>query len=52
MPRDKSIRRGGVARGLRLSLAGARAGGAFAIDGTLRKLRGDSPDYDALLITA
>ncbi len=49
MPRDKSIRRGGLARGLRLSLAGARAGGAFAVDGALRKLRGDPADYDARL---
>ncbi|GIS02089.1 MAG: hypothetical protein CM15mP103_06400 [Gammaproteobacteria bacterium] len=43
MPREKSIRRGGLARGLRLSLAGARAGGAFAVDGALKKLRGDTP---------
>ena len=49
MPREKSIRRGGLARGLRLSLAGARAGGAFAVDGALKKLRGDTPDDDALL---
>ena len=49
MPKDKSIRRGGLARGLRLSLAGARAGGAFAVDGALKKLRGDAPGDDALL---
>ena len=49
MPKDKSIRRGGLARGLRLSLASARAGGAFAIDGALKKLRGDAPDDGALL---
>ena len=49
MPRDKSIRRGGLARGLRLSLAGARAGGAFAVDGALRKMRGDVPDDNDLL---
>ena len=49
MPREQSIRRGGLARGLRLSLAGARAGGAFAVDGALKKLRGDTPDDDALL---
>lgn len=49
MPKDKSIRRGGLARGLRLSLAGARAGGAFAVDGALKKLRGDAPSGDALL---
>ena len=49
MPKDKSIRRGGLARGLRLSLAGARAGGAFAIDGALKKLRGDATNDGALL---
>ena len=49
MPRNNSIRRGGLARGLRLSLAGARAGGAFAIDGALKKIRGDTRDEDTLL---
>lgn len=49
MQRDKSIRQGGLVRGLRLSLAGARAGGAFAIDGALKKIRGDAIDKDALL---
>ncbi len=49
MLRDKSIRRGGLVRGLRLSLAGARAGGAFAVDGALKKIRGDVPDKDAML---
>ena len=49
MPRDKSIRRGGLARGLLLSLAGARAGGAFAVDGALKTLRGDAPEDNALL---
>ncbi|MED5315261.1 MAG: AarF/UbiB family protein [Pseudomonadota bacterium] len=49
MPKDKSIRRGGLARGLRLSLAGARAGGALVVDGALKKLRGDAPADDALL---
>lgn len=49
MPKDKSIRRGGLARGLRLSLAGARAGGALAVDGALKKMRGDAPGDDALL---
>ncbi|MEK9534762.1 MAG: AarF/UbiB family protein, partial [Halieaceae bacterium] len=49
MPKDKSIRRGGLARGLRLSLAGARAGGAFAVDGALKRLRGAAPSDDALL---
>jgi predicted unusual protein kinase regulating ubiquinone biosynthesis (AarF/ABC1/UbiB family) len=49
MPKDKSIRRGGLARGLRLSLAGARAGGAFAVDSALKKMRGNVPNEDALL---
>ena len=49
MPKDNSIRRGGVARGLRLSLASARAGGALAVDSALRKIRGDVGDDDALL---
>ncbi len=33
------IRRGGIARSLSVSLAGARVGGAFAIDGLLQKLK-------------
>jgi predicted unusual protein kinase regulating ubiquinone biosynthesis (AarF/ABC1/UbiB family) len=33
------IKRGGFARGLSVSLAGARVGGAFAIDGLLQKLK-------------
>ena len=49
MPKNNSIRRGGLARGLSLSLAGARAGGAFAIDGALAKIRGDTRDEDTLL---
>ena len=49
MPRDKSIRRGGLVRGLHLSLAGARAGSAFAVDGALKKIRGEAPDKDARL---
>lgn len=49
MPTNNSIRRGGLARGLRLSLAGARAGGAFALDGALKKIRGDARDQDILL---
>jgi len=49
MPTNNSIRRGGLARGLRLSLAGARAGGAFAIDGAVKKIRGDARDEDPLL---
>jgi len=42
MTKKTPIRRGAIGRGLALSLAGARAGGAFAIDGALRRLRGDS----------
>jgi len=42
MTRKTPIRRGAIGRGLALSLAGARAGSAFAIDGALRRLRGDS----------
>jgi len=41
MPKDKPIRRGAFGRGLSLTLAGARAGGAFALDGAVRRLRGD-----------
>ena len=36
MPKNKSIRRGALGRGLSLSLAGARAGGAFALDSALK----------------
>ena len=42
MSKDNSILRGGLGRGLSLSLAGARAGGAFALDSALKKLRGDT----------
>ena len=42
MAKKTPIRRGAIGRGITLSLAGARAGGAFAIDGALRRLRGDS----------
>ena len=42
MTKKAPIRRGAIGRGLALSLAGARAGSAFAIDGALRRLRGDS----------
>ena len=46
MSKRHSIRRGALSRGLSLSLAGARAGGAFALDGALRRLRGER-DGDA-----
>ncbi|HBQ40370.1 MAG TPA: ABC transporter, partial [Halieaceae bacterium] len=39
-----SIRSGGMGRGLAMSLAGLRAGGAFALDGALARLR---PGSDA-----
>jgi predicted unusual protein kinase regulating ubiquinone biosynthesis (AarF/ABC1/UbiB family) len=40
MPKDTPIKRGAFGRGLALSIASARAGGAFALDGALRKLGG------------
>jgi len=49
MSKDKSIRRGALGRGLSLSLAGARAGGAFALDGALKRLRGSEAGDDARL---
>lgn len=36
------MKRGAFGRGLAVSVAGLRAGGAFAIDGALQRLRGDS----------
>ena len=44
MTKRKPIRRGAFGRGLAVSLAGARAGGALAFDGALRRLRGDDGD--------
>lgn len=41
MANNKPIRRGAFSRGLSLSIAGARAGGAFALDSAVRKLRGE-----------
>ena len=35
------MKRGAFGRGLAVSVAGLRAGGAFAIDGALQRLRGD-----------
>ena len=49
MPKNKTIRRGALNRALRVSLAGARAGGAFAIDGVLKGLRDEEADDEALL---
>ncbi len=39
---SSSLKRGAFGRGLAVSVAGLRAGGAFAIDGALQRLRGDS----------
>lgn len=41
MSKRNPIRRGAFGRGLAMSLAGARAGGAFALDGALKALRGE-----------
>ena len=49
MSKRNPIRRGALGRGLALSLAGARAGSAFAIDGALKKLRGERAGDDARL---
>ena len=49
MTKKTPIRRGAIGRGFALSLAGARAGGAFAIDGALRRLRGGSGVDEARL---
>lgn len=46
-PKDSSIKRGSFGRGLAVSLAGIRAGGAFAIDGALHRLRGEGPALDS-----
>lgn len=49
MTKRKPILRGAFGRGLAISLAGARAGGALAVDGALRRLRGDEGDGSAAL---
>ncbi len=36
------LKRGGLGRSLSVSLAGLRAGGAFALDGAVQRLRGDA----------
>lgn len=43
------IKRGSVGRGLALSVAGLRAGGAFALGSALGKLRGGSTQNDELM---
>ena len=37
------LKRGGLGRSLSVSLAGLRAGGAFALDGAVQRLRGEEP---------
>ncbi len=49
MSKRNPIRRGAFGRGLSISLAGARAGGAFAIDGALRRIRGEQAGDDERL---
>ena len=49
MPKNQTIRRGALSRALSVSLAGARAGGVFAIDGALKRLRGEEAGDDARL---
>ena len=49
MPKNHTIRRGALSRALSMSLAGARAGGVFAIDGALKRLRGEAAGDDARL---
>lgn len=46
MSKRKPIRRGALSRGLSISLAGARAGSAFALDGAIRRLRGEHAGND------
>ena len=49
MRKSHIIRRGALSRALSVSLAGARAGGVFAIDGALKRLRGTEAGDDARL---
>ncbi len=49
MTKRPPIRRGAFGRGLALSLAGVRAGGALAVDGALRRLRGDDGEGSVVL---
>jgi predicted unusual protein kinase regulating ubiquinone biosynthesis (AarF/ABC1/UbiB family) len=44
-----TIKRGSLGRGLAVSLAGLRAGGAFAVGSALGRLRGDAPGNSELL---
>jgi len=46
--KPRNIKRSGLGRSLSVSLAGLRAGGAFALDGAFQRLRGDSqPGLDS-----
>ena len=49
MSKRSPIRRGAFGRSLAVSLAGARAGSAFAFDSAMRKLRGEQAGNDSLL---
>ena len=49
MPKNHTIRRGALSRALSVSLAGARAGGVFAIDGAIKRLRGEDAGDEARL---
>lgn len=42
---SSSLKRGAFGRGLSVSLAGLRAGGAFALDGALQRLRGNEGEH-------
>ncbi len=45
--KSSTIRQGSFGRGLAVSLAGLRAGGAFAIDGALQRLRAGAQEEEA-----
>lgn len=49
MTKRSSIRRGSFGRGLAVSLAGIRAGGAFALGSAMGKLRGDEAGNSELM---
>ena len=49
MSKRSGIRRGSVGRGLAVSLAGLRAGGAFALGSAIERLRGGDGDSSELL---
>lgn len=49
MTKRATIRRGSIGRGLAVSLAGIRAGGAFALGSAIGKLRGDDTQNTELM---